>query len=1121
MKKRWGVLIFVIMAFLLAQAVYTQTGTTTLLKKDCNDTEDNDGDYKIDYPTDPGCTGYNDDNESDIIASADNTPPALDMTGVKVIRYSVNPTIEVEFTELVKLDSAYLYAVNDETNAMLAIGMNPPPIPVTNSTMTDIVNVKPLINLFNGLYDLVLTVQDLVGNSATVHQKFIIDVPATKIKVTVPRLGVSNGQVRDIVINTSREGQPEPTDCKITSSAFVYDFNSAALVPFDIPLPKPSIWHKIENFFDKASFSSSAAFYILCMDRTWNRVNRERFEIYVDTTPPAITAFRFSPPKVIEYPEFGNRLWVILNVSANEPVMCKYSINESKEYGIMERFPGFDTENFYAYTKSNNTAKVYLADATPASYDFYVQCEDRAGWKTEVMKGTLQVDLSAAIGMNVIEPKQYTTNKTITLKMTTEKRAICMIGNSSVDYSTMATDTTGKNHAYFLGNFEDGKYVYNIKCTGAAGVLFVQEQEMSYEFTVDNTKPSAPNMTGAKVTCLPTKFYFVPPITLLGNDLESGILYYLYKMETTGGLIINWTKTKDTISIIDEDYKNHDLNLSQKASYKIVAKSVNSAGLESAESSYIVVYDPNDISCFEKNPPIIILAKNETEGKTIVEIACEDESGCNNESYYYGLCDTESCQPTTNLKYPFMIDIYNTKYLAYNVSDIHGYSATGTEKIEVKEGKTCGSGAKDGDETDIDCGGSCEGCDDGKACLLNTDCSSNYCEANICKKPACDDNVTNGPYGNAETDVDCGGYCGATCGIDRPCSSSNDCASGFCLPSEKKCALATCEDGYKNGNETGIDCGGECTGDCEDKDGDGIEDAWEEKYCNGDCNPGDDIDKDGLTNLIEFNIRTDPIKYDTDGDGYSDGEEYDAGTDPLDPESYPRSTMGILLLLLGILFMIGGSGYLVYKKYYVEKPLPAMTRPGQPGKTPEQIAEERKRQEELQRRLMEQRRKQLEESQKRAAELRKRVDERRKVEDEKKKGERDRLFGKFGEVRAAEKTAVPSAQLEKPKMPIPGPKSAFISPKPGVRDEGNWVSFDKLKGALGKITQPLAKPKEDAQKDEDELSKLESITREKPRMPKKDVFEEMKEISGDNDKDEDIYERLEDVEKTAKKKKKG
>jgi len=48
-----------------------------------------------------------------------------------------------------------------------------------------------------------------------------------------------------------------------------------------------------------------------------------------------------------------------------------------------------------------------------------------------------------------------------------------------------------------------------------------------------------------------------------------------------------------------------------------------------------------------------------------------------------------------------------------------------------------------------------------------------------------------------------------------------------------------------------------------------------------------DLDLDGLTNLEEYLLGTFPNRSDSDGDDYSDLEEIENGTDPLDPLSHP------------------------------------------------------------------------------------------------------------------------------------------------------------------------------------------------------------------------------------------
>jgi len=65
----------------------------------------------------------------------------------------------------------------------------------------------------------------------------------------------------------------------------------------------------------------------------------------------------------------------------------------------------------------------------------------------------------------------------------------------------------------------------------------------------------------------------------------------------------------------------------------------------------------------------------------------------------------------------------------------------------------CANAVRDGDETDVDCGGTCTRCASSFLCGDPADCRSGICTGGRCAAPRCDDGVRNG----LESDVDCGG----------------------------------------------------------------------------------------------------------------------------------------------------------------------------------------------------------------------------------------------------------------------------------------------------------------------------------------------------------------------------
>ncbi|MEM9458200.1 MAG: hypothetical protein AAGF11_28755 [Myxococcota bacterium] len=129
---------------------------------------------------------------------------------------------------------------------------------------------------------------------------------------------------------------------------------------------------------------------------------------------------------------------------------------------------------------------------------------------------------------------------------------------------------------------------------------------------------------------------------------------------------------------------------------------------------------------------------------------------------------------------------------------------------------SCQDGLENGDETDVDCGGpDCDPCADGEDCQQGSDCQSQVCEDDTCQAPSCSDGVQNGD----ETDVDCGGDTCERCPTGDGCEDGEDCQSGVCIKATGECAPPTCDDGVQNSTETDLDCGGACGSTCEPGEG--------------------------------------------------------------------------------------------------------------------------------------------------------------------------------------------------------------------------------------------------------------------------------------------------------------
>ena len=138
----------------------------------------------------------------------------------------------------------------------------------------------------------------------------------------------------------------------------------------------------------------------------------------------------------------------------------------------------------------------------------------------------------------------------------------------------------------------------------------------------------------------------------------------------------------------------------------------------------------------------------------------------------------------------------------------------GVDDMAVEPPPLCADGRKDGHETDVDCGGLCLACDNGRACVADRDCVHRTCRGGRCAD-ACADHTLDGN----ESDVDCGGSC-PPCAAGAACRAAADCSSGTCFEGvclappcsdasvDGQCTDWRCYDWAVDGDETDHDCGG-------------------------------------------------------------------------------------------------------------------------------------------------------------------------------------------------------------------------------------------------------------------------------------------------------------------------
>ncbi len=635
--------------------------------------------------------------------------------------------------------------------------------------------------------------------------------------------------------------------------------------------------------------------YVRCQDSGGMLSPEQEINLEYDPIAPVIKKAYAQPNEVFE--GISTQLFVI----TDDKTLCKYDKESGEFETMLYKFPGFDGKEL-----DENHESTFDVGATGengvTNYNLKTQCSNGAGDLSDVRTISFMVDYNnlGYIIPSSLKPKGYVTSRNTTLEANTNKQARCTYRaeGPNVHFTT----TGGLEHREPLNDLAEQDYRYALACRmQESGHL---DEDDVIIFTVDYSAPIINGTDDGKFTC-------GKDISLSVYTNEKNISTYEYELYNAG-MAVNLSVVSISANSTKKATTNYAKNITatntgSRSNNAIINSTNNTANnfvnvapqILPASGNLVLVANRTVVAA----QPLVIPAGNLTLGnRYVVKIKAKDMVGLISTpatsdgvivvGANYSVC-TEDKTP------PKIYEVRNDSCSGGTTIELYCEDATGCKnfKYGTSLSKSCNVTQNYNGQ---------------KIALTRTNWLCYSVEDNVGNKENSTTQLT-----IADKDGD---------GISNTCDQCKDTKPGKVVD-VKGCANGEVPAGEQN-----------------DTDGDGLVDYWEKSYDDLGCafnytsrdSDGDgvydalaDYDGDGFTNYEEYISSTDPCGRedvpDYDPFGFEDSGPENVTIDFSDEEpdqevESPSNILAWTFLIIGLLLVLGGTGYLIY--FYQQKSPP-------------------------------------------------------------------------------------------------------------------------------------------------------------------------------------------------------